>query len=252
MLNVEREQKRLQEAALQADVFDEEDEPAEAEAAPAAPAPPPAQGAGGEAAKPAAAAAHHTSAEVSSVFAELDPEEAERAVRKIQSIQRGRIARKRVAGIRASVRTEHLSEREEHQRVAEVAADAVVDAFAELNTEEVEAAVLKIQAVHRGRLARKTVKGLKEGAPTEAEAAGAGAELTAAAEDAAEVVAAAFQDLDTEEVAAAVLKIQAVHRGRIARKTVKGLKAAGGGDAPAAEGDVPAAEGDAAGEAAAE
>ena len=135
----------------------------------------------------------------------------EEAVVKIQAVQRGRKARAKV---------DRLKEAQSH--VAESGGDA------ENGDEELEAgyddydeeAVVKIQAVQRGRKARAEVEALRSG---QTEQAGDEGEPTTEEPETDEQ----FDDYDEE----AVVKIQAVQRGRKARAEVEALRSGQTGQA---------------------
>lgn len=182
------------------------------------------------------------------------------AATRIQSIARGRAARKRVQGMRAQEATGipagDVPALDDHHSTAK-ATDSDADA---LEPPEVTpqhnnhaAAATRIQAVARGRAARKQVAGLRTSAapssssaatsshdevaahddqheqqqPEQHEAAAAASELPAAAHeagmDAAQVPEVQEGDGHSSTNNAAT-KIQAVARGRAARKQVTGLK----------------------------
>lgn len=207
-------------------------------------------------------------------FAQEDPEMEAAAALKIQSVHRGRLARKRVNGIKQS----------RSQAAAKPAGKAVVvdkEAHAALKIQSIQRgrvarkrvenmrgprisfatnasaasseqeedpdkehnAAMKIQSVHRGRAARKRVGRMREAHPDEEAALEAAAAAKAAAM-AAEV--SADQEEYEEAHSAAALRIQSVHRGRAARKRVSALKASGGATATeVAEAEAEAAEAEA-------
>lgn len=129
--------------------------------------------------------------------------EHEAAVTKIAAVQRGRMARKRVAALRRK-------QMEEFAAASVLSATADVASFenapeAEPSYSDVhEAAVVRIQAVQRGRQARAKVKNMQQ----QRQAAG---------------VAAVDNSFTAEQNAAAV-RIQAVQRGRAQRKRFEEMK----------------------------
>lgn len=168
-------------------------------------------------------------AEAEALFEGMSQEELEAAALKIQSLQRGRAARARVEELK---RAQAAGEAPQGG-VVEVA--DVAEAFANLSPEEAEAAAIRIQAVHRGRVARKNMAarrqqqhGADAGGPVDAAADAAAAGEPAAGEEEAQLEVAdvqeAFANLSPEEAEAAALKIQAIQRGRMARKQVASLK----------------------------
>ena len=161
--------------------------------------------------------------------------EMDAAAARLQAAQRGRMARKEVAQMK----------QEKAEALAVVASLNLPDAAVpeggpenehaeaipapELTAEELaelDQAALKIQAIQRGRMARREVEALK----TKEWAVGtldeADAEKLAAAEEvaAAEGVEEANDDEEDAELEKAALKIQAVQRGRMARREVAGKK----------------------------
>merc|ERR1712091_801315 len=103
------------------------------------------------------------------------------------------------------------------------------------------AAATKIQAVHRGRAARKELGSEAGAGEKSGDGEAAAAEAPAAAEEE-ELVPVAELGKDEGMVAAAT-KIQAVHRGRAARKELGSEAGAGegGGEGEAAAAEAPAA-----------
>ena len=169
----------------------------------------------------------------------------EAAARKIQAVQRGRAARKEVQALKASAAEVVAAVAAVGEMVGELTTGTgeeegggagAEEAPVELTEEaarELDAAATKLQAIQRGRVARKEVAALKA---KQAEAVEAGGALAAAEEEqlrAAEAVVeetggATQEELSPEEEAeleAAALKIQAMQRGRLARKEVEARKA---------------------------
>lgn len=237
-LQTEREQQQLQQKALHASIFETitEEEAAGAalriqSAARARQARKrvdaireergvPKQPAGAAAPAPAEPPAPAPPSATPSILLESSPEELEAAALKIQSLQRGRAARARVDELKKAQAAGVAPQ----GGVVEVS--DVAEAFQNLSPEEAEAAAIRIQAVHRGRMARKKVATKRSGAAADA---GAGADAGAApapaeeelnGEDELEVedVLEAFGNLSPDEAAAAAIRIQAIQRGRIARK----------------------------------
>jgi len=130
------------------------------------------------------------------------------------------------------------------QLVVIVRGDGEAPAFAadggeELFGEDAEAAAVRIQAVHRGRTARKQVLAEKEetaAAATRIQAVHRGRAARA------DVAAKRAAKQEEEEMAGAALKVQASYRGFQARREVASMReAAAGGGEEAAEGDEEAA-----------
>ena len=150
------------------------------------------------------------------------PEE-EAQIAKLQAIQRGKAQRKAAAG---------------GQVTAEVAEADAADAAQEdkilgelgMTKEEGEAAALKIQAMQRGKLARRAQAGgtAEAEAPAEAGAfgfTGSEDEMTAAQKiQAMQRGKLARREMDDQSAAAT--KMQAVQRGKAGRKSVSGRKTA--------------------------
>jgi len=205
--------------------------------------------------------------EAAAAAAEKDAAEQEEAARKIQAIQRGRIARQRAdevkkkaaeeaAAVEAlrrkpSIAVEYSPEMQAAAAAAAMApsdkgrrvpargpsnvgppklaprADAPPEDLKEMFfTTDMEAAALKIQAAHRGKATRRRLEAMRAGQETGyAEASDAGATLQQMA-TAAGVEVHQLDDFSEEQEAAA-LKIQAIQRGRQARREVAALRAAG-------------------------
>ena len=142
----------------------------------------------------------------------IGTEEQHTAALKIQSFRRGRAARLEVARLKAEaadMAAEAAKEAEKAADADDVAVSEDILANHSGGDDEERSAALKIQAHHRGRVARAEVAKLK------AEAAALAAEAKAARAEAA----------GNEDELRAALKIQAYHRGRVARAEVAKLKA---------------------------
>jgi len=181
-------------------------------------------------------------------------EEESAAALRIQSVHRGRAARARVSSMKsASSLSEEAEKQAGHDNVtpsvpamgvpdgksdfddAQVAAATKIQAAqrakkARMDVSEMKqqkAAATKIQSVQRGKQARKEVAAMRVGtadATPEAETTAPAAEDTPAAPAAEELIAAA-NEAELEEAAT---KIQAMHRGRVARKQTNAMRGKGG------------------------
>jgi hypothetical protein len=156
-----------------------------------------------------------------------DPEAAAAALR-IQSIARGRQARRRVAGMRTKP----------------VDAEADAPAPAAAADPSADKAAVAIQSVARGRQARKQVAGMRNtggavATPAEGEGKEEEGKEAPAAEAAAPAAPAAEADAPAPAPAAdkAAVAIQSVARGRQARKQVAGMRNTGGAVATPVEGE---------------
>jgi len=167
------------------------------------------------------------------VFFEGTAEE-EAAALKIQAMQRGKAARKEVDEMKAAAGTT-ASETE----ASAPAAQAEEEVFFEGTAEE-EAAALKIQAMQRGKAARKEVDEMKAATGTTVPDAEATPEAEASA-PAAQAEEEVFFEGTAEEEAAA-LKIQAMQRGKAARKEVEEMKATAGTTEAGTEGPTASEE----------
>lgn len=161
----------------------------------------------------------------------LNDADAEAAAVKIQSIQKGKQARKEVAALKAE--KDGAADKPEEANVTQEPALTEEEAAKQdptLNDAESEAAAVKIQAMHKGKQARKEVAAMKDakGEATTDEAAEA-----APAEDA---PAASAESVPTDETPeekaarekaeeeAAALKIQSRQRAKQAKKEVDAMR----------------------------
>jgi len=161
----------------------------------------------------------------------LNDADAEAAAVKIQSIQKGKQARKEVAALKAE--KDGAAEKPEEANVTQEPALTEEEAAKQdptLNDAESEAAAVKIQAMHKGKQARKEVAAMKDakGEATTDEAAEA-----APAEDAPTASAESVPTDETPEEKAtrekaeeeaAALKIQSRQRAKQAKKEVDAMR----------------------------
>jgi len=161
----------------------------------------------------------------------LNDADAEAAAVKIQSIQKGKQARKEVAALKAE--KDGAAEKPEEANVTQEPALTEEEAAKQdptLNDAESEAAAVKIQAMHKGKQARKEVAAMKDakGEATTDEAAEA-----APAEDARTASAESVPTDETPEEKAtrekaeeeaAALKIQSRQRAKQAKKEVDAMR----------------------------
>merc|ERR1712193_535071 len=141
----------------------------------------------------------------------------------LQAIQRGKQARREVAEKAAALQAA-IKEADDAQAAAEEEVDIPDDA-------ETNAAATKLQAIQRGKLARRQVAEKAAALQAAIEEVDAAQEEIEAVKVAMEEVAVADEQIDIpddEETNAAATKLQAIQRGKNARKEVEAKKAAAG------------------------
>jgi len=156
--------------------------------------------------------------ELDELISTTDPNEAKTAALRIQSIHRGRAARREVEAMRLKAKETRAEMMAQAEADAEAAAEALPD-LAAITADE-EQRIVKLQANARGYMARKQVKAQLA---AKLEATGVNKEEAEEAADAAIEGDSSLPDLDSfgDDDIRNLTKLQARSRGYLARKQLK-------------------------------